>query len=131
MWQWMQILVLEVICGRHSLDMQAMEIEEIMMLHTIWWVHWSGSLLNMTDAKLLQALQLLGSIPLLQLPIFTIWLIETYISWWLWTLSLTLKGPSDRKTYARSQIVTHKVNLGQMFKNFWHELWTCAPFVDR
>jgi len=45
------------VCGRHPLDMQAIEPEDLVLLHAVWRAHEVGSLLNVVDPRLLQTFQ--------------------------------------------------------------------------
>jgi len=56
------LLVLEVLCGRHPLDLHAMVLEDLVLLRTIWQAREANSL-SVTDPKLLQTLQPSRSIP--------------------------------------------------------------------
>ncbi|KAG0625346.1 hypothetical protein M758_2G047300 [Ceratodon purpureus] len=47
------ILVLEVVCGRRPLNLQAMESEEVVLLHSVWRAREAGALESMADPKLL------------------------------------------------------------------------------
>ncbi|KAG0588516.1 hypothetical protein KC19_2G249100 [Ceratodon purpureus] len=58
------ILVLEVMCGRRPLDMQAVEPEDLVLLYSVWRAHEAGALLSVADPRLLQDFQPLRSKPL-------------------------------------------------------------------
>jgi len=59
------ILVLEVVCGRRPLDMQAVEPEDLVLLYSVWRAHEARSLLSVADPRLLETFQLSSeSIPL-------------------------------------------------------------------
>lgn len=51
------MLVLEVISGRHPLDMHAVEPEDLVLLYSVLQAHEGGALQNVGDPRLLQRLQ--------------------------------------------------------------------------
>jgi serine/threonine protein kinase len=46
------ILVLEVVCGRRPLDMQAVEPEDLVLLYSVWRAHEAGTLHSVADPRL-------------------------------------------------------------------------------
>ena len=51
------ILVLEVVCGRHRLDLRAQNLEDLVLLYAIWKAHEVGALLNLVDPSLLETFE--------------------------------------------------------------------------
>jgi len=51
------ILVLEVVCRRHPLNLQTTEPEDLVLLFIVWRAYEGGSLISMVDPKILETLQ--------------------------------------------------------------------------
>jgi len=51
------ILVLEVVCGRCPLDLKIVELEDLVLLFTVWCTYKGGSLFSMADSRMLETFQ--------------------------------------------------------------------------